>query len=362
LSIFGSNDDKIDEYEEKKRQLKETKKRLQKLEREKEEREKKRLSKIKKAEDEREAEIQKAEDEIEAEIQKDKDERLAEIQKAEDEKKEAERKLARIKQIENEEQESIKKAEEEKNRANNEIESNILKEKNKILEEEKRIKDQINKLAKEKQISKILVKRYKNNILLFTNKLKEIQNKEQEKISEKKKIIKKIENQERLYDPNKIKTISDSVSLRIFYDLEKKKKAYWKSTDFINRIEIREKEWNKELEIKKNIVKLKINWTAGEKDRIERLNAGGVMEHRPFDAPSYSLRISFTIEEQYLIKKIMSLIKASFPKMSVFENKFGISAYLEDQNYEEVYSRRIIQTTARRICEEFEKMGDVVID
>jgi hypothetical protein len=48
--------------------------------------------------------------------------------------------------------------------------------------------------------------------------------------------------------------------------------------------------------------------------------------------------------------------------MSVFQNKSGISAYLEDQNYDEAYSRRMIQTTTRRICEEFEKLGDVMID
>ena len=58
----------------------------------------------------------------------------------------------------------------------------------------------------------------------------------------------------------------------------------------------------------------------------------------------------------------MSLVKASFPKMSVFQNKSGVSAYLEDQNYDEVYSRRMIQTTTRRICEDFEKLGDVTID
>ena len=117
-----------------------------------------------------------------------------------------------------------------------------------------------------------------------------------------------------------------------------------------------------ELEIKQNTVKLKIDWTAGEKERIERLNAGGVMEHRPFDAPTYNLRISLTVEEQYLAKKIMSLIRKSFPKMTVFENKLGISAFLEDQNYEEVYSKRIIQKITQSICEEFEKMGDVLID
>ena len=317
MGIFGSNDDKIKEYEKKK--LEESEKELQKAKKELEN---------KKREKERLAEIQKAEDE-----------RLAEIQKAEDEKKQAERELARIKQMEIEAQEAIKKAENERNRERNEIENNISREKDKILGEEKRIKDQINKLAKEKQISEILVKRYKNNILVFKNKLKEIQNKEQKKISQKKKIAKKIEKQERLYDPSIIKSISDYVALRIFYDFEKKKKAYWKSTDFINRIEIREKEMKEELEIKQNIVTLKIDWTAGEKERIETLNAGGVMDHHPFDAPTYNLRISLTVEEQYLVKKIMSLIRKSFPKMTVFENKLGISAFLEDQNYEQAYSK-----------------------
>ena len=351
MGIFGSNDDKIKEYEKKK--LEESEKELQKAKKELEN---------KKREKERLAEIQKAEDERLAEIQKAEDERLAEIQKAEDEKKQAERELARIKQMEIEAQEAIKKAENERNRERNEIENNISREKNKILEEEKRIKDQINKLAKEKQISEILVKRYKNNILVFKNKLKEIQNKEQKKISQKKKIAKKIEKQERLYDPSIIKSISDYVTLRIFYDFEKKKKAYWKSTDFINRIEIREKEMKEELEIKQNIVTLKIDWTAGEKERIETLNAGGVMDHHPFDAPTYNLVITIAKEEQYLIKKIMSLVKASFPKMSVFQNKSGISAYLEDQNYEQAYSKRIIQKITQSTCEEFENIGDVLID
>ena len=347
MGIFGSNDDEIKEYEKKKleeseKKLEESEKKLQKAEKELEN---------KKREKERLAEIQKAEDE-----------RLAEIQKAEDEKKQAERELARIKEMEIEAENSIKKDEEEKNRKKNEIKNNILIEKNKIWEEEEKIKDLINELAKEKEICKMLVKRYKNNILVLTNKLKDVEKIEQKKISEKKKIVKKIENQERLYDPNRIKSISDYVSLRIFYDLEMKKKAYWKSTDFINRIEIREKDWKEELNIGQNIVKLKINWTAGEKERIETLNAGGVMEHHPFDAPTYNLVITIAKEEQYLIKKIMSLVKASFPKMSVFQNKSGISAYLEDQNYDEAYSRRMIQTTTRRICEEFEKLGDVMID
>ena len=351
MGIFGSNDDKIKEYQKKK--LEESEKELQKAKKELEN---------KKREKERLAEIQRAEDERLAEIQRAEDERLAEIQRAEDEKKQAERELARIKQMEIEAQEAIKKAENERNRERNEIENNISREKDKILGEEKRIKDQINKLAKEKQISEILVKRYKNNILVFKNKLKEIQNKEQKKISQKKKIAKKIEKQESLYDPSIIKSISDYVILRIFYDFEKKKKAYWKSTDFINRIEIREKAMKEELEIKQNTVKLKIDWTAGEKERIERLNAGGVMEHRPFDAPTYNLRISLTVEEQYLVKKIMSLIRKSFPKMTVFENKLGISAFLEDQNYEEVYSKRIIQKITQSTCEEFENIGDVLID
>ena len=69
-----------------------------------------------------------------------------------------------------------------------------------------------------------------------------------------------------------------------------------------------------------------------------------------------------TCVDQYLIKKIASLIKASFPKMSAMDGKLGISAFLEDQNYDEEYSRRIIQKITRRTCEEFEKLGEVLIE
>ena len=61
-------------------------------------------------------------------------------------------------------------------------------------------------------------------------------------------------------------------------------------------------------------------------------------------------------------KKIMSLIRAGFPKMAISDSNFGISAFLEDQNYNEEYSRRIIQKVTQRTCEEFEKLGDVLID
>jgi len=231
-----------------------------------------------------------------------------------------------------------------------------------ISNETKKIEQETIKIKKEKEKSQKLIKFYKNNILKFKQELKNIERKEKEKITQKKKLAKKIENKERLYDPSIIKSISDEVSLRIFYNPEKKENAYFHFTDFINRIEIREEEMKKEIKITQNIVNLSIRYTSGDEYRIETLNAGGVMDHHPFDAPAYNLRISITVEEQYLIKKIMSLIRSSFPKMSAMDGKLGISAFLEDQNYDEEYSRRIIQQITRRTCEEFEKLGDVLIE
>ena len=225
-----------------------------------------------------------------------------------------------------------------------------------------KIAEETIQIKKEKEKSQKLVKFYENNILKFKEELKDLDRKEKEKITQKKKLAKKIENKERLYDPSIIKSISDEVSLRIFYNPEKKENAYFHFTDFINRIEIREEEMKKEIKITQNIVNLSIRYTSGDEYRIETLNAGGVMDHHPFDAPAYNLRISITVEEQYLIKKIMSLIRSSFPKMSAMDGKLGISAFLEDQNYDEEYSRRIIQQITRRTCEEFEKLGEVLIE
>ena len=165
-----------------------------------------------------------------------------------------------------------------------------------------------------------------------------------------------------MYDPSIIKSISDEVSLHIFYDPEKKAEAYFRHTDFVNRIEIRDKEWKKEKKLEQNIVNLSIRYTKGDKYRIAMGRSGGMMDFPSYDAPGYNFLIQITVAEQYVTKKIMSLIRASFPKMSINDSKFGISAFLEDQNYEEKYSRRIIQKITRRTCEEFEKLGEVLIE
>ena len=231
-----------------------------------------------------------------------------------------------------------------------------------ISNETKKIEQETIKIKKEKETSQKLVKFYKNNILKFKQELKNIERKEKEKITQKKKLAKKIDNKERLYDPSIIKSISDEVSLHIFYDPEKKAEAYFRHTDFVNRIEIRDKEWKKEKKLEQNIVNLSIRYTKGDKYRIAMGRSGGMMDFPSYDAPGYNFLIQITVAEQYVTKKIMSLIRASFPKMSINDSKFGISAFLEDQNYEEKYSRRIIQKITRRTCEEFKKLGEVLIE
>ncbi len=348
MGIFGNNDDDIAAYEK----AKEAKKKMEELEEQKKLREsaerlakneKKQEEKKKKDAEEKEKRIEKMRKKDEERLEK--EEREADLREAEEDEKREER----------EKRKRIRKDEDKIETKKQELEDHIANETNKIEQETIKIK-------KEKEKSQKLIKFYKNNVLKFKNKLKELEKKEKAKITQKKKIEKKIEKKERLYDPNIIKSIDDDVTLRIFYDPEKKQKAYWKYTDFINRIEIREEEMKKELKIPQNIINLSIRWTSGEKYRNETVNSGGVMKFHPFDAPTYNLRISITVEEQYLIKKIMSLIKRNFPKMAAMDGKLGISAFLEDQNYNEEYSRRIIQTITRRTCEEFEKLGDVLID
>ena len=67
--------------------------------------------------------------------------------------------------------------------------------------------------------------------------------------------------------------------------------------------------------------------------------------------------------EKYLSKKISSIVKYSFPKMTVYPfSRNTLTAFLGNKEYADLYSKRIIQTTTRKICEEFEKIGDVMID
>ena len=66
-------------------------------------------------------------------------------------------------------------------------------------------------------------------------------------------------------------------------------------------------------------------------------------------------------KEEYLIKKIISIIQLTFPKMGIFATNLEIFASASDeyQNYDEESSRRIIKTITQRLSEEFEKLGDV---
>jgi Txe/YoeB family toxin of Txe-Axe toxin-antitoxin module len=78
----------------------------------------------------------------------------------------------------------------------------------------------------------------------------------------------------------------------------------------------------------------------------------------------HSLHIRVEKKEGYLIEKIMSLIRDSFPKMAyLVMDPWEIIVITSDeyQNYDEEYSRRIIQQITRRTCEEFEKLGEVKI-
>jgi len=362
LGFFSNNNKKIEEFEkneelkknlnrikaekeekagleESKRELAEAKKKLENKKKRDNEEKQNRIKIIRKREEES-LEYKKREEEIRKSQEAENEEKLKERQKEE---------------IAREQRNKIIQDEEENEKEKQNIQEGILNEAKKITEE-------TIKIEKQKETSQKLIKFYKNNILKFKNELKDIERKEKEEITQKKKLAKKIENKERLYDPSIIKSISEDVTLRIFYEPDKKQKAYFNFTDFINRIEIREEEMKKELKIKQNIVKLSMRWTAGDEERVAMGYSGGLMDFPSYDPPGYNLMIMITFNEQYLNKKIASLIKASFPKMAIYDSKFGVSAFFEDQKYEEEYSRRIIQKITQRTCEEFEKLGEVLIE
>jgi len=152
----------------------------------------------------------------------------------------------------------------------------------------------------------------------------------------------------------------NGISLQIFYDIEKKKKAYWKSTDFIDRIESNEENIRKEIEIKENLVNIWTNYYEIDVE-TEHKRAGRLKDHDLYDEIGYSLQIRVEKKEEYLIKKIISIIQLTFPKMGIFATNLEIFASASDeyQNYDEESSRRIIKTITQRLSEEFEKLGDV---
>jgi|SaaInlStandDraft_2_1057019.scaffolds.fasta_scaffold21957_2 hypothetical protein len=154
----------------------------------------------------------------------------------------------------------------------------------------------------------------------------------------------------------------NGTSLQIFYDIEKKKNAYWKSTEFIDRIEINEENIRKEIEIKENLVNIWTNYYEIDVE-TERKRAGRLKDHDLYDEIGYSLHIRVEKKEEYLMQKIISIIQLTFPKMGFFATNLEISASASDeyQNYDEEYSRRLIKIITQRLGEEFEKLGEVKI-
>ena len=359
MGIFGNNDKKIEKYEAEKA------KKLAKKRKEEDEEEQRKLRES----EEKLAKKRKIQEEINKKKEEEREKRIEKSRKEERIRLEKEEREEDIKRVEEEEErERFQKEKEEREKRNkirkeeDKLESKKKELKDAIKEETNKIEQETIRIKKEKEKSQKLIKFYKNRISEHKNKLKIVEKKEKEKLTQKKRIEKKIENKERLYDPNIIKSILDEASLKIFYDLEKKENAYFHYTDFVNRIEIREQEMKEEMKIPQNIVSLSIRYTNGDKYRVAMGRSGGLMDFPSYDAPGYNLRIQVDREEQYLIKKIMSLIRAGFPKMAISDSNFGISAFMEDQNYDEEYSRRIIQKVTQRTCEEFEKLGDVLID
>lgn len=359
MGLFGNYNDKIEKYEEEKEE---------KLAREKKEKDEEE-ERIRLEREEKLANARKIQEEINKKRDEEREKKREELRKEERIRLEKEEREENIKRAEEEEKkkkyQKEKEARDKRNKIRKEedkLESKKNELKDAIEEETNKIEQETNRIKKEKEKSQKLIKFYKNRISEHKNKLKIVEQKEKEKITRKKIIEKKIENKERLYDPNIIKLILDEVSLIIFYDLEKKQNAYFNYTDFINRIEIREEKMKEEIKIPQNMVSLSIRYTEGDKERVAMGRSGGLMDFPSYDPPGYNLRIQVDREEQYLVKRIMSLIKSSFPKMAISDSNFGISAFLEDQNYTEEYSRRIIQKVTQRTCEEFEKLGDVLID
>ena len=155
----------------------------------------------------------------------------------------------------------------------------------------------------------------------------------------------------------------NGTSLQIFYDIEKKKNAYWKSTEFIDRMESNEEKIREEIEIKENLVNIWTNYYEIDVEIEKEKRGGGPNDHLIYDEIGHSLQIRVEKKEEYLIKKIISIIKLTFPKMGIFATNLEIFASASDeyQNYDEEYSRRIIKTMTQRLCEEFEKLGEVKI-
>ena len=152
----------------------------------------------------------------------------------------------------------------------------------------------------------------------------------------------------------------NGISLQIFYDVEKKKNA----TSNVGSEGIEEKLRLAAIdeEIKENLVNIWMTYYEIDVEN-ELKRAGRLTDHDIYDEMGYSLQIRVEKKEEYLIEKIISIIKLTFPKMSIFATNLEIFASASDeyQNYDEEYSGRIIKTITQRLGEEFEKLGEVKI-
>jgi len=258
-----------------------------------------------------------------------------------------------------------KKDEEEKRIQRQEKEKLIEKERYKKIQEEqqKRQKQEDKEANEAKEARQRIIEEQKRKHL----EEKELQNKLQNELKEKElknelEFQEKIKNNETIYDSSVVESIQNIVSLRIFYDLEKKSNKYWDETGILDRIHFKDNEIKEELKITQNKISLKIFVEEGGKHKFAKLISGGNMEFWDHDVGGYNLQVHFSKPEEFLKAVMMKHIRFSLSKVQIHDSEYSISAILVRQDADYVDASNILKRIVRAFCDEMLSTGDILLE
>ncbi|MGY5152040.1 MAG: hypothetical protein ACW9XA_07210 [Candidatus Nitrosopumilus sp. bin_6a] len=194
-------------------------------------------------------------------------------------------------------------------------------------------------------------------------KRKETEEKRKLEEIEKKQILEeKIKNNENLYDPSVIESLSDSASVRVFYDLEKKDAKYWKETDILDRIHIKDSEIRNEIKIKQNKITWRISVERGGKHQFAKLISGGNIDFWDHDVGGYTLQVHLSKPEEFLKAIIMKHIRRSNPSMEIHDSSHSITGILIRQDADHHDASNILKRVIEKTCNELTEFGDVLVE